>query len=84
LKARPHTLLRFVPARLLRIPQRLGRELAELKPIKKPNGVPGRGGPGRALPMEELLAPDTSQALRSQQRRVVHLAFGLAVPFPPA
>jgi len=66
MKARPHPLLRLVPPRLLGILQRLGRELAELNPIDKPNGVPGRGAPGRAFPMEELLAQDTSQALRSQ------------------
>jgi CRISPR-associated protein Csm4 len=35
---------------------------------------------GRAIPMAEYLAPDVVQNLGSQQIRVIHPAFGLAVP----
>lgn len=37
---------------------------------------------GRAIPGEECLAPDTAAALRARGRQAVHLAFGLAVPYP--
>jgi CRISPR-associated protein Csm4 len=36
---------------------------------------------GRAVPMEELLPENVASIIRSQQRQVVHFAFGLAVPF---
>lgn len=35
---------------------------------------------GRAIPMNQLLAPDTVASLRSRGIEVIHYAFGLAVP----
>ncbi len=35
---------------------------------------------GRAIPMNELLAPDTATALRTRGVEVIHYAFGLAIP----
>lgn len=35
---------------------------------------------GRAVPMGELLSPETADALRSRGVEVIHYAFGLAVP----
>lgn len=35
---------------------------------------------GRAIPMNEMLSPDTAAALRSRGVEVIHYAFGLAVP----
>lgn len=39
-----------------------------------------RGWIGRAIPMDELLAPDSAAALRSRGIEVIHCAFGLALP----
>lgn len=40
---------------------------------------------GRAVPMNEMLSPDTDAVLRGRGIEVIHYAFGLAVPFgwPP-
>jgi CRISPR-associated protein Csm4 len=43
---------------------------------------PPSGFLGRTVPMEELLSPDIVDQLRVQNRRAVHFAFALTIPFP--
>lgn len=56
------------------------RPLVLLKPGACFPTSDGREWLGRAVPMNELLAPDTVAALRSRGVEVLHYAFGLAVP----
>lgn len=60
------------------------RPLLMLRPGACFAGATNRPFLGRAVPMHELLPPDAAEALHARGRRAVHLAFGLAVPFPPA
>jgi CRISPR/Cas system CSM-associated protein Csm4 (group 5 of RAMP superfamily) len=56
------------------------RPLVLLKPGASFRSSGIRDWLGRAIPMNELLAPDTADTLRACGVEVIHYAFGLAVP----